>query len=136
MMEPKQRYKGIQGEVELQLLRPAGVLSAVISGHLDRSLGTAIVEQTAKLFGESSRLSIFLDFSMMTGFDSSVRDMMRRFKRQYGKRMIVHILTGTQIHAMFIAVGRLTLGDTLVGHTERSVFQEALRQAIQGQNSK
>ena len=132
-MEQKQRLKGTQGEVELELLLQAGILSVFINGYLDRALGAAIVEQANLLTRVSQRVNIFLDFSMMTGFDSSVRAMMRRAKAQFGKRLMVHVLTSTKLQAMFIAVGRLTLGETLVGYTDRDAFALAHRSAVAGQ---
>lgn len=129
-MEPKQRYKSGQGAVELQLLRPTGVFSAVVSGYLNRALGTAIMEHAAKLVGENLQISVFLDLSAMTGFDDAVRKMMRRLKDHYGNRMTVHILTGTRIHSLFLAAARLTLGLSLIGYSERSAYEEALRRAL------
>ncbi len=131
-MEQKQRLKGTQGEVELELRLQAGILSVFINGYLDRVLGAAIVEQATVLTRASQMVNIFLDFSMMTGFDSSVREMMRRAKSQFGKRLTVHVLTSTKIHAMFIAVARLTLGETLVGYTDRDAFAQAHRSALGG----
>lgn len=132
-MEQKQRLKGTQGEVELELLLQPGILSVCINGYLDRTLGAAIIEQATLLNRACQRVNLFLDFSLMTGFDSGVRDMMRRAKTQFGKRLTVHILTSTKLQAMLIAVGRLTLGETLVGYTDRDAFTLAQRNALGGQ---
>lgn len=130
MMEKRQRHKSAQGEVELTLLLRAGVLSAVISGYMDQALGAAILDEAAKLAGDGLPFCVFLDFTAMTGFDDSVRHMMRRFKAQYGKRLTAHILTSAQLHTMLISVGRLMLGETLVGHTERRLFDAARGKAL------
>jgi hypothetical protein len=128
--EQVERYRNSRGELKVIQVRPA-VLHLEVSGHLDRSLGNLIVQRAAELAAQGS-FTIFLDCSAMRGFDAEVRGTLRRFKSQFGDCLTVHMLMGSKLHSMLVAVARLSLGSTLIGYTSGEDFAAVLRQVRLG----
>ena len=128
--ERSERYRSSRGELKSTSVRP-NVLLIEVSGHLDRSLGSLIVERATELTAQG-RFAIFLDCSAMRGFDTEVRGTLRRFKSQFGDCLTVHMLMGSRLHSMLVDVARLSLGSTLIGYTSGADFTAALHQARLG----
>lgn len=125
-----ERYRNSRGELKSSYLRP-DVLHIEVSGPLDRSLGNLVAQWAAEL-AVYERFTIFFDCSAMRGFDAEVRGILRRFKSQFGDCLTVHMLMGSKLHSMLVAVARLSLGSTLIGYTSDEEFAAVLRQARLG----
>lgn len=128
--ERAEHYRNSRGELKLTCVRP-DVLLIEVSGHLDRSLGNLVAQWAAELASQE-RFTIFLDCSAMRGFDAEVRSTLRRLKSQFGDCLTVHMLMGSRLHAMLVAVARLSLGSTLIGYTSGADFAAALTRARLG----
>lgn len=128
--ERVERYRNSRGELKSSYPRP-DVLHIEVSGPLDRSLGNLVAQWAAEL-AVYERFTIFFDCSAMRGFDAEVRGTLRRFKAEFGDALTVHILMGSQLHAMLVAVARLSLGSTLIGYTSGSAFAAAVQKARLG----
>lgn len=129
-----ERYQTSRGELRALPLGPAALHLEVV-GHLDKNLGNLMVQWAARLGAASPRFTIFVDCSAMRGFDAEVRGTLRRFKVEFGDALTVHILMGSQLHAMLVAVARLSLGSTLIGYTSSSAFAAAVQKVRLGSGS-
>jgi hypothetical protein len=135
MSEQEHRFASNRGEVVLHRMKP-DVLLLKIFGHLDRSMGTFVIDLLNVAVAAHARLSVFCDWSEMAGYDSDVRAAFTQFAATHRSRVTFHLLVGSKIVAMGVSVANLALGGILVGYNNRPAFDAALRSVRMGLSQK
>lgn len=135
MSESTERYSSTRGEAVLTPIK-ADVILLKITGHLDRPMGTAILDSVTKAIPGVKRMHVFCDWAEMTGYESDVRSMFTQFVATHRTKVTFHLLVGSKLVAMGVSVANLTLGGILVGYSNRASFDAALRSTKMGLNMK
>jgi len=106
----------------VELLRAEGRASAEVAD--------AILDHREKILSECGRIAIFDDLEHASGYDSNVRTRLTSWTSKHRPQITTfHILTGSRIVAMGVAVANVALGGSIKAHLKRADFEAALRQA-------
>ena len=135
MSEHVETFTSSRGEATISILK-ADVAVLKITGHLDRHMGIHVLEIVTKQTQSTKRLHIFCDWAEMTGYESDVRSAFTQWAATHRSRVTFHLLVGSKLVAMGVSVANLALGGILVGYTNRSSFDAALRSTKMGLNVK
>jgi len=131
MSEQADRYTSSRGEA-LTSLPKAEVMLLKITGHLDRPMGLHVLDIATKAAVGTKRLHIFCDWAEMTGYESDVRSAFTQWAATHRSKVTFHLLVGSKLVAMGVSVANLALGGILVGYTNRTSFDAALRSTKMG----
>lgn len=131
MSEQVDRYTSSRGEVQTILPKP-DVVVLKITGHLDRPMGTHVIDILNRYTTGIKRLNVFCDWSEMTGYESDVRSAFTQWVASNRARVTFHLLVGSKLVSMGVSVANLALGGILVGYTNRAAFDAALRSTKMG----
>lgn len=128
MSEPVDRYNSGKGEMTISLPKPDIVVCKGV-GHLDKIMGRKFLDVVEKVSATNRQFNAFCDWAEMNGYDSEVRNMFTQWVAGNRTRVAVHILVGSKLVSMGVSVANLALGGSLVGYTNRTSFDAALRSA-------
>jgi hypothetical protein len=105
---------------------PPGVLRTTFAGVMDSELMDALLVLGEEILGEHSGLHVFHDWSGMTGYDSQARIAITNWGLARLKQMrSVHVLHGSKLVAMGVAVANVALGGIVNVHQNRGSFDRA-----------
>ena len=124
-------YSSAKGESVLTAPKPDMILFKV-TGHLDKTMGKRSLDQVEKAAGPHRVFYLFCDWAEMNGYDSEIRNMYTQWIASNRSRLKVHILVGSKLVSMGVSVANLALGGSLVGYTNRTAFEAALRSTRMG----
>lgn len=94
--------------------------------HIDEVLASRdrIVEKLGKI-------AIFDDLEDMRGYDSDVRSKLTAWSRAHRPDIVAfHILLRSKIVAMGVSLANRAIGGSIVTHTRRAEFEEALAREV------
>lgn len=124
-------YNSGKGESLLTCPKPDIVLLK-IKGHLDKVMGRRALDLVDKQAAPHRVFHLFCDWVEMDGYDSEIRNMYTQWVATNRTRLKVHILVGSKIVSMGVSVANLALGGSLIGYTNRTAFEAALRSTRMG----
>ncbi len=125
------QYSSAKGESLLTSPKPDMVVLK-ITGHLDKNMGRRALDLVEKAAASHRVFYLFCDWAEMNGYDSEIRNMYTQWIASNRSRLKVHILVGSKIVSMGVSVANLALGGSLVGYTNRTAFEAALRSTRMG----
>lgn len=122
-------HRSPTGEALLWRVAPR-LLATRISGQVDLAfLQFYFSHAEREMVG--GKLTVFHDWSAMTGYEPAARDRLKQWGRQHNADFVaVHYLVRAKVISMLIAVAALTLGRELHATTDREQFLTALAAAI------
>lgn len=135
MLEQVDRYTSARGEAVISLIK-ADVMLLKITGHLDGPMGMHVLDAATKAAAATKHYHIFCDWAEMTGYDSDMRSAFTQWAASHRSKVTFHLLVGSKLVAMGVSVANLALGGILVGYTNRTSFDAALRSTKMGLNLK
>jgi hypothetical protein len=120
------------GEATLTLTRPARNVELLrAQGFASAMFADAILAQREEIIRECGTIYLFDDLELVRGYHSDVRANLTKWSRKHRAEIMgFHILTGSKIVMMGVALANLALGGHIQAHTARPSFELALQQAI------
>ena len=125
------QYSSAKGESLLTAPKADMVLFKVV-GHLDKTMGRRTLDLVEKAAIPHRIFYLFCDWAEMNGYDSEIRNMYTQWIASNRSRLKVHILVGSKLVSMGVSVANLALGGSLIGYTNRTAFEAALRSTRMG----
>jgi hypothetical protein len=105
---------------------PPSVLRTTFDGVMDTELMDALLSIGEAILREHGGLHVFHDWSGMTGYDSQSRIAITNWGLARLKQMrSVHVLHGSKLVAMGVAVANVALGGIVKVHQNRASFDRA-----------
>ena len=100
------------------------------TGHANAEVADAILAHRDMILAECGRIAIFDDLEQAAGYESKVRTRLTSWTSQHRPQIAnFHILTGSRLIAMGVAVANVALGGSIKVHLKRPDFEAALREA-------
>lgn len=127
---PRGAWKTTRGDAAAWV--PAsGLLVTRATGHLDAELASKLIAAGNDVVREHGTLLAFHDWQKITTYDGDARKLLTTWGVSIrGKVERVHILTGSKLVRMGVAVASIALGGMMVAYENRTVFEVLLRAGI------
>ncbi|MCX7808851.1 MAG: hypothetical protein N2515_09595, partial [Deltaproteobacteria bacterium] len=101
-----------------------------VQGHADLALAKHLMEAFDRVAADWSPVESFHDWQGVQSYDSEARDAYIQWAQGHRPKVLrVHILTGSKLVAMAVAVAKLKL-DYLEPYTDQKAFEERKFEAI------
>lgn len=128
---PEQDYSGAGWKLRLESPAP-GVLVTVAEGAADGALARRVVEAFDRVHDEAGGMvDAFHDWSGVTRYESEARSELVGVGVKYLSRTrSLHVLQGSRILTMGLAIANLSLGGKIVVHDTRQSFRSALSHVL------
>ena len=131
MSDELEKYSSGKGESTVWAPKP-DILVWKVTGHLDKVMGERFLVVLNRVTAATRYLYAFLDWAEMTGYDSQVRSTYTQWMATNRNRIKAHVLVGSKIVSMGVSVANLALGGSVVGYTNRAMFDAAQRSTRMG----
>jgi hypothetical protein len=120
----------------LVVTRPTrDVMVFTYSGHVTADVVPFIADSVERVLASGARPEMFIDMDRLDGYDSEYRQAITDWGRLNHPRFgAIHVLSGSKIVAMGVALSNMKGGGRLKTTTERAEFQSALQASIDRQS--
>jgi hypothetical protein len=127
---PRGTWKTDRGEVSTWILAP-GLYATRAAGHIEVELSSKIVAGGNEVIREHGKLLAFHDWQGIQTYETDARKQLTDWAIGIrGKVERVHLLTGSKLVRMGVAVASIALGDMVTAYEDRTVFEKLLQDAI------
>ena len=128
MADQVERFDSGRGQAETQVLKP-DVIYLKVTGHLDKATGAFALGNVQKMAAAArgGRITVFCDWADMSGYDSEVRATFTQWVASNRTTVKFHLLVASKIVSMGVSVANLALDGVLIGYTNRTAFDAAMR---------
>ena len=127
---PRGTWTTARGEVPAWMPAP-GVYVTQSVGHIDTELAGKIVTGGNDVIRECGFLLAFHDWQKLLTYDGDARKQLTQWGMAVrGQVERVHLLTGSKLVRMGVAVASIALGGMMVAYDDRAVFERVLADAI------
>lgn len=127
---PRGTWTTGRGEVSTWILAP-GLFATRATGHIELELSSKIVAAGNDVIREHGKLLAFHDWQGLLTYESDARKQLTDWGVAIrGKVERVHLLTGSKLVRMGVAVASIALGGMLTAYDDRRAFEKLLAEAI------
>lgn len=127
---PRGTWTTAHGEVSTWIVAP-GLFASRAAGHIDAELAGKVVATGNEVIREYGSLLAFHDWQNIRTYEGDARKELTQWGIAIrGKVERVHLLTGSKLVRMGIAVASIALGGMVVAYEDRTVFEKLLSDAI------
>jgi hypothetical protein len=120
-----ERWRDAQGTFTFSVPYP-GIVRQTIEGRASIALGQKIIEKLEEALARHGKLRVFDDWEHATGYESEVRIRLTEWTRFHQDSIPeTHILVGSKIVSMGLAVAAMVLKQPLEVYSNRARFERA-----------